>query len=54
MKLPDKTALEVIADLLNRTPMNQAELIGAQSCIDSIQSTLKEHADFKNPPKPEQ
>jgi hypothetical protein len=52
MELTPEKSLQVLAVLINRAPLSEAEAIGASSCVDIIEKAFKELKDFKNPPKP--
>ena len=44
-----EAAVQVIGNLLKRTPMNDAEALGAQCAINLIVEAGKELAELKNP-----
>lgn len=42
--------MQVLGELLKRTPMTNAEALGAQVAINNIEKMLGELKSFKNPP----
>lgn len=52
MEITPEASLQIIADLLKRAPMSNAEMIGAQIALNKLESISKEWKDFKNPPAP--
>lgn len=51
---PAQQALANVLTLLPRIPLTELEAVGLNESLKVIRGALKEHADFKNPPKPEQ
>lgn len=50
MELENEKALQILVALINRTPMTEAEIVGANACVKKIEAALKELKDFKSPP----
>ena len=52
MEITPEAALQILINLMKRTPMTDAEMVGAQVAVNKIETVCKEWKDFKNPPTP--
>jgi hypothetical protein len=49
MEITPEASLQIIAGLLKRTPLNDAEAVGAQCAVNKLESVIKEWNEFKKP-----
>lgn len=52
MEITPESSLQIIASLLKRTPLNDAEALGAQIAINTIEKAAKELRELKAPKPP--